>query len=460
MVKLKELLARTKNSDLILQGSVIKAILLLAIPIVINNFIQTMYNLTDSFWLGKLGSNHQAAITLVFPIQNIVVNFGQGITVAGSILIAQYVGAGDRKNGKQMVAQIFACSMIFSVFCSLLCFFFTPSIIRWLEADGEVFDFSVLYLRIVILDMPFLFLINLFTAVNQAQGDTVRPMLLNLSGIILNMILDPLFLITFEWGIAGAAVATLIAKIPCAVIAYIYLRNKENPFRISFKGFKFDKKKLKTIVKIGLPTAIGGSTMQFGFLLMSKNVLEYGDLAVAAYGIGNRINGIISMPSNAAGSAVATIVGQNLGAGNIKRAENAYKTARKMIVIFLFCGGMILSSSPVSTTIVRIFSSDKQVITWAAEFLSIMAFCCFTNGIHDTTKGLFQGSGHTLILMFIDAARLWVFRFATIYVGREWLGMDVECIWYSVVVSNAISALILWVLYKTRVWRRNSVKIA
>ena len=122
MVKLKELLARTKNSDLILQGSVIKAILILAIPIVINNFIQTMYNLTDSFWLGKLGSNHQAAITLVSPIQNIVVNFGQGITVAGSILIAQYVGAGDRKNGKQMVAQIFACSMIF--FCLVLSFMF------------------------------------------------------------------------------------------------------------------------------------------------------------------------------------------------------------------------------------------------------------------------------------------------------------------------------------------------
>jgi len=456
---LKELFAKTKNRDMILRGSLIKAILLLAIPIVINNFIQTMYNLTDSFWLGKLGSNHQAAITLVSPIQNIVVNFGQGITVAGSILIAQYVGAGDTKNGKQMATQIFACSMIFAVVCSLLCFVFTPSVIQWLEAKGEVFTFSVLYLRIVILDMPFLFLINLFTSVNQAQGDTVKPMILNLSGIILNMILDPLFLMVFKWGIAGAAAATLLAKIPCAVIAYISLRSAKNPLGISFKGFKFDKKRLNTIIKIGLPTAVGGSTMQFGFLLMSKNVLEYGDLAVAAYGIGNRINGIISMPSTAVGSAVATIVGQNLGAEKEGRAEDAYKLARRMIVIFLFCGGMILSSSPVSTTVVKIFSDDKQVITWAADFLSIMAFCCFTNGIHDTTKGLFQGSGHTLILMFIDAARLWVFRFATIYIGREWFGMDVECIWYSVVVSNAISALILWVLYKMRVWKRNSVKI-
>lgn len=459
MIKLKELFAKTKNVDLILRGSIIKAILLLTIPIVINNFIQTMYNLTDSYWLGKLGSFHQAAITLVSPISNIVVNFGQGITAAGSILIAQYVGAGDIKNGRQMATQIFVCSMIFSIICSCVCFFFTPEIIEWLGAKNAVFNYSVTYLRISIMDMPFLFLINLFTAMNQAQGDTVRPMILNLSGVMLNMVLDPLFLMGFNWGAGGAAAATLLAKIPCAVIAYINLIRKKNDFRIIFKGFRFDKKKLKTIIKIGLPTAIGGSTMQFGFLLMSRNVMEYGELAVAAYGIGNRINGIISMPSNAAGSATATIVGQNLGAGNEKRAEDAYKTARKIIVIFLFAGGMILSSAPVSSTIVKIFSEDKQVIEWAADFLSIMAFCCFTNGIHDTTKGLFQGSGHTLILMFIDAARLWVFRFATIYIGREVLGMDVECIWYSVVVSNAISALILWVLYKAGVWKRNSVKI-
>jgi len=460
MRKLKNLFTKSKNRDLILQGSVLKAILILTIPIVINNFIQTMYNLTDSYWLGLLGSNHQAAITLVSPIQSIVVVFGQGITAAGSILISQYVGAGDLKSGEQMTTHIFVCSMLFSIVCSVLCFLATPFIIDWLGAKNEVFDFSVTYLQIVILDMPFLFLINVFTAVNQAQGDTAKPMLLNLSGVLLNMILDPLFLQVFGWGVGGAAAATLLAKIPCAVIAYIALVSRKNTMRVSLRGFRFDKKKIDKIVKIGLPTAIGGSTMQFGFLLMSKNVLEYGDLAVAAYGIGNRINGIISMPSNATGSAVATIVGQNLGAGQIKRAEYAYKLARKIIVIFLFCGGLILSTGPVSTTIVKIFSNDGQVIMWASEFLSIMAFCCWTNGIHDTTKGLFQGAGHTLVLMFIDAARLWVFRFATIYIGREWFGMGVECIWYSVVVSNAISAFILWVLYKFNLWKRNAVRIA
>ncbi len=459
MEKLKRLFTKTKNRDLMLRGNIVKAILILAIPIVINNFIHTMYNLTDSYWLGLISPEHQAAITLVSPIQGVIVNFGQGITVAGSVLIAQYVGARDLKNAGQMAAQILMCSIIFSVFCVVMCILLTPFIVGWLGAVNSVFDYSVTYLRIAILNMPFLFIMNIFTAVNQSQGDTVKPMLLNLSGIILNMILDPLFLKVFGWGVAGVAMATFLSTVPCAAVAYISLMNKKNALSVSFKGFKFDKGKLKKIVKIGLPTAVGGSTMQFGFLLMSKNVLEYGDLAVAAYGIGNRINGIISMPSTATGSAVATIVGQNIGAGQIERAEYAYKVARRMIVIFLFIGGMILSSSPVSGAIVGIFSNNSQVIAWAADFLSIMAFCCFTNGIHDTTKGLFQGSGHTLILMCIDAARLWIFRFATIYIGREWFGLDVECIWYSVVVSNAISALILWILYKFKVWKKNVVNI-
>lgn len=162
------------------------------------------------------------------------------------------------------------------------------------------------------------------------------------------------------------------------------------------------------------------------------------------------------MPSTATGNAIGTIVGQNIGAGQMERAEKAYKLARRVMMIFLFVGGMILSREFISTSIVQIFSEDEQVITWASDFLSIMAFCCWTNAVSDTTNGLFRGSGHTLILMIMDATRLWIFRFATIYVGKNWLGMGVECIWYSVVVSNALSAFCLWVFYKMGLWKRNA----
>ena len=449
---------REQNTKQILSGNMVQAILVLAIPVVINSFLQTMYNLTDTYWLGTLGTEELAAINLITPVQNIVVNFGSGITVAGSVLIAQYIGAGRKDDAKSMANQIFACAIIFAVACAVLCNIATPSIVTWLGADGDTWRYSKTYMQLVILDMPFLYMVNIYAAIHQAQGDTLRPMLLNFLGITVNMILDPLFMVVFHWGVAGAALATAMAKAVPAVIAFILLHSPGAPITLELKKLKFEKEKLRNIVVIGLPTAIGGSTMQFGFLLMSKSVFKYGTQAMAAYGIGNKVNGLISLPSNGIGSAVATIVGQNVGAGQLERAREGYKLSMKMIIVFLLVGGMILSRKPISTAIVSIFSEDAEVIAMAADFLSIMAFWVFTNGVYNSTMGLFQGSGHTEVTMIVDASRLWVFRFATLYVCENLLQMGVRSIWYSVVVSNGISAVLLFLVYLTGYWKKERIK--
>ncbi len=445
------------NRELLLNGNIGKAILALAVPVVINSFLQTMYNLTDTYWLGRLGTEELAAINLVTPVQNIIINFGSGITVAGSVLISQYLGAKRDGDARSMANQIFSCALLFSIVCAILCAVTTPGIVTWLGADGLTWQYGKTYLQLVILDMPFLYTVNMYTAINQAQGDTVRPMLLNLTGIMPNLILDPLLMIVFNMGVAGAALATVGAKAFPAVIAFILLQNRSKDVYLDLRRLKFEKEKLKNILVIGLPTAIGGSTMQFGFLLMSRNVLKYGTEAMAAYGIGNKINSLITLPTNSVGSAVATIVGQNVGAKQYERAEKGYKVSMLGSVIFLLAGGLILSRMPISTAIVKIFSDDADVIGMAADFLSIMAFWCFANGVYNSSMGLFQGSGHTEITMVIDATRLWVFRFATLYIGEVWLHLGVRSVWYSVVVSNGLSALALFVIYKTGYWRRKRI---
>lgn len=446
-----------KNIKLILQDSMGKAILALAVPVVINSFLQTMYNLTDTYWLGQLGTNELAAINLVSPLQQIVVNFGSGLTVAGAVLIAQLIGASKKEEAASMASQIFVCAMIFSIICAGVIAIFTPTVVNWLGADEPTAKVANVYLRIVILDMPFLYMVNIFAAIRQAQGDTVSPMFLNLTGILLNVILDPLLMIVIHWGAAGAALATVIAKAVPAMISLVILKRDTTGVRIRLKGFRFEKSKMKSILTVGLPTAIGGSTMQLGFLLMSRNVYVYGTGAMAAYGIGNKVNGLITLPSNGIGSAVATIVGQNIGANQIDRAEKGYKIARRVSVIFLFVGGLILSRPFLSEAIVGLFSTDEEVIAMAADFLSIMALWCFTNGVYNSTSGLFQGSGHTEVTMAVDATRLWVFRFATLYVCENWLHMGVRSIWYSVVVSNALSSVILYVVYRTGLWKKKRV---
>ena len=448
-----------EKRTLILEGNLFQAILTLAVPVMINSFIQSMYNLTDTFWLGKIGTDSQAAITLVSPVQNILINFGAGITTAGSILISQYLGARQDKEANKMANHICLCSLVFSIICALTCWLITPSIVGWLGADGVIYKFGISYLRIVVLDLPFLFMINLYTSVKQSQGDTVRPMLLNLLGVCINLILDPLFLIGFKWGIAGAATATLLAKIPSAVIAVIILRGKKQLVRLDFKNFTFEKDKMLSILKIGLPTAVGGSTMQLGFLLMTKNVNAYGTKATTAYGIGNKINSIITLPANGIGSALSTIVGQNFGANNIKRADKSFHYALRMGAIFLFVFGMILSRRIIAEPMVRFFTSDEEVVPLATEFLSIMAMCCWTNAFYNVTQGLFQGCGHTMITMAVDASRIWIFRFLTLWVCSSILHMGVESVWYAVVVSNATSALILYCLYWTGIWKKRTVNI-
>ena len=148
--------------EMILNGNLVRAILTLAIPVMLNSFIQSMYNLTDTFWLGRIGTENQSAITLVSPFQNILTSFGNGITTAGAILISQYLGARKDEQAAKMANHICLISLGFSIICALLCFLISPSLVTWLGAVGNVYVYGLTYLRIVVLDLPFLFMINLF----------------------------------------------------------------------------------------------------------------------------------------------------------------------------------------------------------------------------------------------------------------------------------------------------------
>ena len=442
----------------ILQGSLIRAMLIIAVPVVINSMIQTCYNLTDTFWLGKVGTEALAAINLVTPAQNIVINFGSGISVAGSVLIGQYLGAGKRTEANRMANQVFAGAMIFACGCALLISILTPALVRWLGAEGGVLSAGIDYLRLVILDMPFLFIVNVFQAVSQSRGNTVRPMLINLLGILVNMALDPLLMVCFHLGAAGAALATVGAKAVAAVVALSALCSRKSEIRLVRDEMKPDREYFRRIARIGLPTALGSSMMQVGFLLMSRNVLVYGSQAMAAYGIGNKINGLISMPSNAMGSATATITALNIGAGRPERAQKGCRISILCSVTFLFLGGLIISRPPVSRALVGIFSQDPEVIAMAADFLALMAFWAWTNGFYNSLTGLFQGTGHTEITMLSDASRLWIWRFATLFVCERVLNLGVRSIWLSVVVSNGIAAAVLYALYRAGLWKKNRVR--
>ena len=442
----------------VLEGSLIRAMLVIAVPVIINSLIQTCYNLTDTFWLGKVGTDALAAINLVTPVQNIVINFGSGISVAGSVLISQYLGAGRKEEANRMANQVFSCAILFACICAGLICLITPVLVRWLGAEDGVLNAGISYLRIVILDMPFLFTVNVFQAVSQSRGNTVRPMLINLMGVLINMALDPLLMSVLNLGAAGAALATVGAKAAAAAVALAALMSSRGELHLKRDELKPKREQLRQIVPIGLPTALGSSMMQVGFLLMSRTVLTYGSQAMAAYGIGNKLNGLISMPSNAMGSATATITALNTGAGKLDRAQKGCRISILCSVCFLFAGGLIISRPAISRGLVSVFSADAEVIAMAADFLALMAFWAWSNGFYNSLTGLFQGTGHTEITMISDASRLWIYRFATLWFCQEVLHLGVRSVWLSVVISNGIAALVLYILYRKGIWRKNRVK--
>lgn len=427
----------------ILDGNICKSLICLAIPIMLNNLLQTCYNLTDTYWLGKLGAESMAAITLVSPLQGVITNFGGGLTAGGSVLLSQCFGSGDIKKCDKTANQVFIMIMAFSIFAALILFIGCGAMIRGMGAEGNVFSMAAAYQRIMCLDIPLMYMVNVYTSLRNAEGKTGKPLALNLIGIALNMILDPLFLMVFHLGAAGAAFATVLSKVPCVIIAMRLLTKPDNPVRI--RPFKTvpDRRIIMNIIKIGLPMGIGNSAMSFGFVLMSKSVMDYGTIAVAAYGIGNKLNGIVTTPSTAMGNAVSIMAGQAKGAGRDKRGIQSMVAGMGLMVGLMAVTGFILSRDPVAKAAIGIFSSDSDVIAYGARFLAIMSVMSWSNGIYDASKGYLNGLGKTVSTVTINAARLWVFRFAVLFVCESILQIGVDSIWYAVTLSNAIAAVVM-----------------
>lgn len=445
------------KSKKLLEGNIYKTLIMLAVPIMLNNLLQTFYNLTDTYWLGRLNADSMAAITLVSPLQNVITSFGGGLTAGGAVILSQCFGAGDTKKSADTANQVFLILMSFSVIAGLILFAGCGAMIKGMGADGTVYEYAVLYQRIMSVDIPLIYTVNVYTSVHNSAGKTGKPLALNFIGIVINMILDPLFIVVFGWGVGGAAVATVISKIPCAVLSMYFLTRKDAQLRITPLHIKPDKCTILDIIRTGLPMGIGNSAMQFGFVLMNKNVMDYGTVAVAAYGIGNKLNGIVSTPSTAMSNAVSIISGQTKGAGMRKRGIQSMTAGMLMMVGLLAATGFVLSRNTISHAAAGIFSTDAEVINSAARFLAIMSVMTWTNGVYDSAKGYLTGQGRTLSTVTINAARLWLFRFAVLFVCESILNLGVDSIWYAVTLSNAIAAIVMGI-YAIIIIRDNNTK--
>ncbi|WP_032122069.1 MATE family efflux transporter [Clostridium amazonitimonense] len=447
-----------EKRNLILNGDLYKVIITLSLPIMINNLIQTLYNLADGVWVSKIGSVQFAATSFVWPVNFLFISIGIGLSIAGTSILSQLVGASKYEEANKYSSQLIVISLICSIAFAILGYIISPFVIRLMGGTGELGVYSNIYLRITFLDMPFMFLFFSFNSIMNSQGNTLMPTILSGISAILNVVLDPIFIFTFDMGIAGAAIATLISKALLALVGMFILMRSSAIIKPSFKNFKFDKEIINKIVKVALPSSIGQSGSALGFMVLNGFIASYGTATIAAFGMVNRITSLIMQPAMGVGAALTSIVGQNLGSNQIDRVKEAFKKSLKLTISFSVIGCIILLWQ--SDAIINFFiqsRDDGEVIVQGINYLKYIAVSTPLMGIFSVFQGIFQGSGHTKYSMAMEIGRLWFVRLPMILIFKYFTNIGPSGIWFSMSFSNFIVCLYGLLIYRRDSWQRKVI---
>lgn len=448
-----------QRRDLILKGNMYKVIFTLALPIMLNNLIQTLYNLVDAMWISKLGSAEFAATSYVWPVNFLFTSIGIGLAIAGTSLLSQYIGASKYKQANEYAVQFVVISFIAAVFFSALGYVLTPWIVRLMGAKGDIAYYGVIYLKLTFLDLPFTFFIFNYNAIMNAQGNTVMPTVLGGISGVLNAVLDPIFIFTLNMGVGGAAVATIISKGLLAFVGLILLMNAKGNIKLSFKRFRLDKSKIRQIITIALPSSVGQSGSAMGFMVLNVFIASYGTATMAAFGMVNKITSLVMQPSMGVGEALTSISGQNLGYGQIERVEEAFKKAMQVTLAFSIVGSVLLFVY--DTPIIYFFvksRDDHQVIVESIAYLKSISLFMPLMGVFSILKGIFEGTGDTKYSMHMEIGRLWLVRLPLILILKYFTIIGSQGIWFSMGISNLLICLYGYLIYRRGNWKETLIR--
>lgn len=446
------------SQDAILNGSMYKAILFLSFPIIINNLIQTLYNLVDAFWISKIGSLEFAATTFVWPVNFLFISMGMGISIAGTAILSQLLGGDEKDDANKYASQLIALSIATGALLMIFGVLFSRVIVKAMGVDGKMLYYGTLYLRLTFLDLPFMFYFFIFNAIMNSQGNSVVPTILSGVSAVVNVFLDPILIFDFNMGVGGAAVATIISKGILAFACGIYLLKGKSVIQPNFKKFKFDKFIIEKSFKIAIPSAIGQSGSSIGFIFLNTFIVSYGTSTMAAYGMVNKITSLISQPALGISTAIISIVGQNLGARNFKRAIDSFKKSILLTSIIGILGCSFLIWQRVN--IINFFmqsKDDMDVINKGVTYLVYISFSMPLMGIFSSFQGLFQGSGQTKYAMSMEIARLWIVRLPMILFFKHFTSIGSEGIWFAMSFSNLIICIYGYIIYKKGNWMNNLI---
>ncbi|AMW32136.1 putative efflux protein, MATE family [Fervidobacterium changbaicum] len=449
-----------RNIELLL-GDYRKAIVKLSIPNMIAMFIQTLYNLVDAVWVAGLGPSTLAGMGLFFPIYMIVISIATGIAVGTSSAIARRIGAKDF-DGANAVAEHSIILAIFVGFLTALVGILTlEGVLQFTGASGEALQKAKEYGVIIFLSSVFAMFNNAAIGILRGEGDSKRPMYIILFSSVLNMVLDPIFIYVFKWGIKGAAWATNISVfVASAMLLHLLMFSKKTFLNVGFRKFVLTKSIILDIFTVGFPTALAQITMSVAIYFLNFFASKAGgDMGVATFTGAWRIINLGTLTIIGISSAVTTVTGAAYGARDIKKLESALNYAIKFAEYFAIAimVGIFFFSKPLA----MMFAYSKasaQLLDNISQALKIL--CLFLPGtpFGMLTSGMFQGIGHGYKSLVTTILRTVIFQLFWTWLFVDVFKIGLAGVWLGIVVGNATASIITYTWGKITIKKLYSIQ--
>ncbi len=374
------------------EGSIVRQLLLFALPLMAGNIFQMLYNTVDSIVVGQyVGKEALAAVNSTTMIVNILVFFFNGFSVGAGVVIARYFGARDHDALHDAIETTMAMTFVFCVVFTIIGVAGVSPMLRVMSTPDDVFTDARTYLSVYFAGISGLLVYNMGSGILRAVGDTTKPLLFLVLTSVLNIVLDLLFVLAFGMGIAGVALATILSQFISAALTLMLLTRTREIYHLSWRDLKLDGGILRQIFAVGLPAGIQSVVTAFSNVFVQAYINHFGSSCMAGWGCYNKLDSFIMLPMSSMAMAATTFVSQNMGAKKEKRASRGTVTA--IVLSVVVTGVIALALFLFAEPAVRLFTSDETVVAFGALFLHANVFFLLFNCVNHVLAGALRGRG-------------------------------------------------------------------
>ena len=428
------------------EGSALRLLILFAVPMLIGNIFQQLYNIVDSVVVGRLiGADALAAIGATSSTMFMFFALCNGLGSGGGILVSQCFGRNDTGRVKKYIANTAYIMIAFPLTVGIIAYMLGPYLLRLLKTPDNIFEDSLSYLRILCIGLIFVSLYNFVSSMLRALGDSRTPLYFLIFSCILNAGLDILFVKGLGLGVRGAAIATLIAQLIAGGACLFYALRSNPYFHLSREDMRFSRKMALDVIKMGMPLSLQFSMIAISTMALQRVVNTFGAVAVAAFTTQSRVEQVIHQPYQTLSSALTTYTGQNYGAGKKERIFEGFRKALLLMAGYSFV--MLIVMQLFGRHIVSIFINEPEVIELGAAALRITSFFYLILGVIYVVRGMLMGMGDGFFALYNGIIEV-IGRFTVPFLLTAIPAVGMWGIWWSVGIVWFISGVTAWLRYR------------